>query len=380
MKTINYLHTAVILSALLISAMCTSQQSILGAKEKNASSVPVSRGISVDEEKKEIIPQSALEQKSGILSMPQNVTGLIFGNLSLRDKMSVSLVHKRLNEDVNKHIQTTKIKELYDIYESKEKDYSSFFSKPDAHAIKLLANGQDKKARRIKHDFMRHYWQYLSKQNKETRNKILLSLPRSLLLHGHAMGYMLYERRDNILYFIRESIGLDPQDELPFTADDLWNNEVFVRAIVQKNGYALQNASARLRKKKEIVLLAVKSRGLALEYASGGLEEDEDVVNAAVTQCGTAIAYASLRWQRDYTMAIKALKQHYKTPEEILPELWKKPAFARLVIEQCPNYADFFHLFSTTIRNDPEIKELQTKRDSTALKHTARLVLHLPFR
>ena len=359
MKTINHLHTAVTLSALLISAMCTSQQRILGAKEKNASSVPVSRDISVDEEKKEIIPhQSALEQKSGILSMPQSLAFLVLKNLSLKDKINTGLACKSLNKDTNKHIQTTRIKELYDIYESKEKDYSSFFSQPGAHAIKILANGQDKKARRIKHDFMRRYWQYLSKQNEETRNKILLSLPRNLLIYGHARDYILHDHRDNILYVIRRSIGLNSQDELPFTADDLWNNEVFVRAIVQKNGYALQNASARLRNKKDIVLLAVKSRGLALKDASDRLREDEDIVNAAVTQCGIAIAYASLRWQRDYTMAIKALKRDSKTTEEIRRELWKEPAFARLVIEQCPNYADFFHLFSTTIRNDPDIRAL----------------------
>ena len=368
MKTINHLHTAVTLSALLISAACTSEQRILGVEKENAPDpVPASSN-----EGKRVIPMAELAAR-----LCNEVHVDEFAMLPLSDHENFSRVCPRWSKQFAQLLLQLKITEI----QLNEEDIKALFKIPNSLVVQKIASCSGEDAEKIKHDLMHHYWQYLSKQNRETRNKILLSLPRNLLIYGHAWDYMLYERRDNILYFIRESIGLDPQDELPFTADDLWNNEVFVRAIVQKNGHALQSASARLRDKKDIVLLAVKSMGLALEYASDRLRDDEDIVNAAVTQCGIAIAFAKLDWGKDenWGIAIKALG-HYRATEDIDKELWKKPAFARLVIKQCPNYADFFHLFSEAIRNDPEIKELQTKRDSTALKHTARLVLHLPFR
>jgi len=56
-----------------------------------------------------------------------------------------------------------------------------------------------------------------------------------------------------------------------------------VCAAVNQDGYALQFASKRLRKKKAVVLLAVKQNGLALQFASKGLRKNKDVVMAAVS-------------------------------------------------------------------------------------------------
>ena len=306
MKTTNYLHTAVILSALLVSAACTPKQSILGVEKKNAS-VPVSGDRSVcEEEKKEIIPQSALEQKSGILSMPQSLAFLVLKNLPLKDKINTGLACKSLNKDTNKHIQTTRIKELYDIYESKEKDYSSFFSKPDAHAIKILANGQDKKARRIKRDFMRRYWQYLSKQNKETRNKILLSLPRSLLLHGHrgnAHMVLCEEQAANFIKIINKSIGLDPESkELGLNPrEHFMNNKEFILeatriAITIKASFVrFAPPWAKVNDREDIMKLAIDKNPLCLKYASKRLKDDVDFVRYAVDKYPKALQFASQR-------------------------------------------------------------------------------------
>ena len=367
MKTINYLHTAVILSALLVSAACTSEQSILGVK-----GLPGPVSASSNEEKRETPPMAELRDR-----LFNEVHVDEFGMLPASDHENFSRLCPRWSKQFAQLLLQLKITEI----QLNEEDIKALFKIPNSLVVQKIASCSGEDAEKIKYDLMHHHWQYLSKQDEETRNKILLSLPRNLLIYGHARNCNLHSPRDNILYFIRKSIGLDPQKKLPFTPDDLWENEVFVRAIVQKSGYALQNASARLRNKKDIVLLAVQDLGHALQFASDRLKADKEIVSAAVTQCDTAIAFAKLDWGKDenWGIAIKALG-HYRATEDIDKELWKKPAFARLVIEQCPNYADFFHLFSTTIRNDPEIKELQTKRDSTALKHTARLVLHLPFR
>jgi hypothetical protein len=59
------------------------------------------------------------------------------------------------------------------------------------------------------------------------------------------------------------------------------DNEV-VREAVKQNGLALEFASRRLRKKKQIVIIAVENNGMALQFTSVKKKDDIDIVLKAV--------------------------------------------------------------------------------------------------
>ncbi len=60
-----------------------------------------------------------------------------------------------------------------------------------------------------------------------------------------------------------------------------WDDKEVVLAAVKANGYAIEDASPRLRDDREVVLEALGSRGYALHYASKRLQDDREVVLAA---------------------------------------------------------------------------------------------------
>ena len=222
----------------------------------------------------------------GLRNIPQSVKGRIFEHLSLKDKMSVSLVNKHLNRDVEIHIEITGIKELRKIYQSEEKDYSAFFYKKDAKkdkayaVVRRLASARPTNGyvENIKHDFMHHYWKYLQKQNAETRKEILAKLHRSLLVYGHSSKKDCILRGEVLIVkSVAKSLGLylwskdgltdvaipakfqadqnrgqcaiiDNKEEktvseaterleeqnIPFTDEELWRDKEFVLAMVRK--------------------------------------------------------------------------------------------------------------------------------------------------
>ena len=267
------------------------------------------------------------EEKAGLLDMPQDVTGLIFENLSLRDKMSVSLVNKHFNRDVESHIEITEIKELRKIYKSEAKDYSAFFYKKDAKNAKAYAVRRLAKARPtnsvelIKHDFMRHYWKYLQKQNAETRKEILAKLPRSLLVYGHSKKDCIFEGELLIVKFVAETLDLslwskdgrtdvaipakvqadqnrgqcaiiDNKEEktmseaierleeqnIPFTDEELWRDKEFVLAMVRKYKAhsflnVFQQADDSLKNDLQFVLEAYKIDRMVLGAATKRVRE-----------------------------------------------------------------------------------------------------------
>jgi hypothetical protein len=86
---------------------------------------------------------------------------------------------------------------------------------------------------------------------------------------------------------------------LEYASAELQADRKVVLAAVQQEGYALVHASAELKADREVVLAAVQQYGGALGDASAELRADREVVLAAVRQNGDALVYASAELQRD---------------------------------------------------------------------------------
>ncbi|CAE7923035.1 unnamed protein product [Symbiodinium sp. KB8] len=75
-------------------------------------------------------------------------------------------------------------------------------------------------------------------------------------------------------------------------------------AAVKQDGFALQYASAALRKSKAVVLAAVGRDGLALEFAAPELRQDKEVVLAALEQDALSMDFVAdcLKIDRDFLL------------------------------------------------------------------------------
>ena len=293
MKTTNYLHTAVILSALLVSAACTSKQSILGVEKKNASDpVPASSN-----EGKRVIPMAELAAR-----LCNEVHVDEFAMLPLSDHENFSRLCPRWSRQFTQSLRRLNITDT----DLNEEDIKALFKIPNSLVVQKIASCSGEDAKKIKHDFMRHYWQYLSKQNKETRNKILLSLPRSLLLHGHrgnAHMVLCEEQAANFIKIINKSIGLDPKSkELGLNPrEHFMNNKEFILeatrvAITIKASFVrFAPPWAKVNDREDIMKLAIDKNPLCLKYASERLKDDVDFVRYAVDKYPKALQSASQR-------------------------------------------------------------------------------------
>jgi hypothetical protein len=73
------------------------------------------------------------------------------------------------------------------------------------------------------------------------------------------------------------------------------------------SGWALQDASNRLKDNKEVVIVSVSNDGSALDFASAKLKDDKEVVFAAVTATGRALRFASERLQDEKDIVLAAI-------------------------------------------------------------------------
>ena len=73
---------------------------------------------------------------------------------------------------------------------------------------------------------------------------------------------------------------------------------------VARNGWALQDATVKLRGDRDVVMTAVAQEGWALQYATDELRGDREVVMTAVGQDGWALQFATeeLRGDREVVM------------------------------------------------------------------------------
>ena len=153
---------------------------------------------------------------------------------------------------------------------------------------------------------MRHYWQYLSKQNKETRNKILLSLPRSLLLYGlpgNAHMVLCEKAAADFIKIINKSIGLDPESkELGLNPrEHFMNNKEFIleatRVAITIDARHLLYAPlwAKVNDREDIMKLAIDKNPLSVSFTSERLKDDVDFMRYAVHKYPEALQFASQR-------------------------------------------------------------------------------------
>ena len=88
-----------------------------------------------------------------------------------------------------------------------------------------------------------------------------------------------------------------------------YTNKTDTMLAVEKNGCALEYASADLRADREVVMAAVSYYGWALEYASEELRKDRDIVMAAAEKDACALMFASLALRADKSVVLEAMIQ-----------------------------------------------------------------------
>ena len=87
------------------------------------------------------------------------------------------------------------------------------------------------------------------------------------------------------------------------------SNRKIVMAAVNKDGWALEFASANFKADRDIVLAAVNQAGFALEFATNKLRSDREIVLAAVNQDGYALQFASEEMHSDCQIVLAAVKR-----------------------------------------------------------------------
>ena len=84
---------------------------------------------------------------------------------------------------------------------------------------------------------------------------------------------------------------------------------------VERNGMALEYASAELRGDRDLVSAAVAQRGVALKFASYELRGDADIVMQAVWQDGFALEYARSAMRASRDIVVAAVSTHWQALE-----------------------------------------------------------------
>ena len=177
-------------------------------------------------------------------------------------------------------------------------DIDSLLKNPDSLVVKTIASRTDKDGEKIKHDLMRHYWEYLQKQNAKTRKEILAKLPWNLLVYGDfgtsgAKDWMVYLGSCAMLPDIVDKVALALglrwvksksqrekmlAENIPFTDEDLWRDKKFVLGMVVKYKEAVacnvfQQADDRLKDDLEFVREVCKIDRRALYAATKRVRE-----------------------------------------------------------------------------------------------------------
>ena len=133
-------------------------------------------------------------------------------------------------------------------------------------------------------------------------------------------------------------------------------------------GNALQYASARLRRDREVVLKAVESTGSSLVYASDNLHNDREVVLQAVENEGRALFYASRSLCNDLGVVLQAVE----TDGQALQFASKNLRHDREVVLRAVKHSGMSLKFaSETLRSDREIVLRAVERSGEAIQYAS---------
>lgn len=311
MQPTNYLRTAVILSALHISTMCTSTPVILGVHGKDGNNEQrktqvLSRGTLVDNElpveinlesapraatatapipvsivptasayatppsyeEKELYEEKIPEKTVPFFSqLPRAVIdNKILALLGTKDITNLSSTCRESHKDVGVY---TESKTLLAICREGGNYPERLFRRPDCGAVRWIAGYGGAYGESLKHSFMRQFFAYAKAQQDKTEVIAWLrKAPRSLLLYGHTSPLRPGVTIEAILTAVRESMGLRHNQRLPFTSADLFRDRAFMLAAVKKDERYLQ-------------------------YISEGLWQDLDFMREVVAQDGDSIKFIS---------------------------------------------------------------------------------------
>ena len=300
MQPTNYLRTAVILSALHISTMCTSKPVILGAGGKDGNNEPRTtqvfpRGTVVDNElpiaptaptpvsrvpttsphttspfcEEKVLNEIKIPERNttNFLTLPRAVIdNKILALLGTKDITNLSSTCRESHKDVGAY---TESKTLLAICREGGNYPERLFRRPDCGAVRWIAGYGGAYGESLKHSLMRQFFAYAKAQQDKTEVIAWLrKAPRSLLLYGHTSPLRPGVTIEAILTAVRESMGLRHNQRLPFTSADLFRDRAFMLAAVKKDETYLQ-------------------------YISEGLWQDLDFMREVVAQDGDSIKFIS---------------------------------------------------------------------------------------
>ncbi|OLP96980.1 hypothetical protein AK812_SmicGene20717 [Symbiodinium microadriaticum] len=119
-------------------------------------------------------------------------------------------------------------------------------------------------------------------------------------------------------------------------------------AAVKQDGFALQYASAALRKSKAVVLAAVGRDGLALEFAAPELRQDKEVVLAALEQDALSMDFVAdcLKIDRDFLLF--AVSVNGRVLERLAEDLQRDQ---EIVLAACQESSSALRFAHTALRH-----------------------------
>ena len=190
------------------------------------------------------------------------------------------------------------------------------------------------------------------------------------------------------------------------------NNRAMLMKAVQRDGFALMNATTLLKNDKEIVIMAVGQNGRVLDYASHALQKDPEVIKAAilggrldiateddksnrnivmeaVSHDGHALEYASISLRRDKRIVMAAVEQdghaleyasdYLRTDRDIVLAAVRQDGHAleyacaalrddeEIVLLAVSHDGSELEFASERLKRDPEIVMAAVKQDGNAL-------------
>eukprot|EP00405_Crypthecodinium_cohnii_P030212 CAMPEP_0206499666 /NCGR_PEP_ID=MMETSP0324_2-20121206/51882_1 /ASSEMBLY_ACC=CAM_ASM_000836 /TAXON_ID=2866 /ORGANISM="Crypthecodinium cohnii, Strain Seligo" /LENGTH=365 /DNA_ID=CAMNT_0053986401 /DNA_START=37 /DNA_END=1131 /DNA_ORIENTATION=+ len=150
-------------------------------------------------------------------------------------------------------------------------------------------------------------------------------------------------------------------DRNPWAFEDLSarlrDDESLALLAVRRCSSTFQYASPRLRGTKNIALEVVRGAGFMLEYASKTLQADEEVVGAAIDNAPLAVSFASPHLRKSKSIILRALRSqlsqggYSRNPLEYLdPELRDR----EMIFEGSKHAGDSLRFASLTLRQDKD--------------------------
>jgi len=176
---------------------------------------------------------------------------------------------------------------------------------------------------------------------------------------------------DEAAYYYKNSVLMEVRKNgyaLSDASERLKNDKEVVLAAVTSSGWALKYASENLKDDKEVVLAAVTNSGWALQYASKNLKDDKEVVLTAVTGTGYALQYASERLKNDKEVVLIAVKRC----GDILPEVSENLKDDKeVVLAAVREYGYLLRCASENLKDDVEVVLAAVKEYGWAFEYAS---------